>query len=132
MMIIEDTNLKGVKLIKPTVHEDYRGTNIETWHKDNYAHLGVNFILDSISTSRRHVLRGIHGDDIAICKCGLRNLYAFFSKTKECIEQIIYNRNFKFLETWIICTVCRAVIVFVYIWICCWIIQYVAWISCQQ
>ncbi len=62
-MIIEDTNLKGVKLIKPTVHEDYRGTNIETWHKDNYAQLGVNFILDSISTSRRHTLRGIHGDD---------------------------------------------------------------------
>lgn len=62
-MIIEDTNLKGVKLIKPTVHEDYRGTNIETWHKDNYEQLGVNFILDSVSTSRRHVLRGIHGDD---------------------------------------------------------------------
>jgi dTDP-4-dehydrorhamnose 3,5-epimerase len=62
-MIIEDTSLKGVKLIKPTVYEDYRGTNVETWHKDNYEQLGVNFILDSVSTSRRHTLRGIHGDD---------------------------------------------------------------------
>jgi dTDP-4-dehydrorhamnose 3,5-epimerase len=61
-MIIEDTELEGVKLIKPTVHEDYRGTNFESYNASEYYEIPNQFVVDSISTSRKHVLRGIHGD----------------------------------------------------------------------
>jgi dTDP-4-dehydrorhamnose 3,5-epimerase len=61
-MIIEDTDLDGVKLIKPTVHEDYRGTNFESYNASDYYEIPNQFVVDSISTSRKHVLRGIHGD----------------------------------------------------------------------
>ena len=62
MMIIEDTELEGVKLIKPNVHEDYRGTNFESYNASDYYQIPNQFVVDSISTSRKHVLRGIHGD----------------------------------------------------------------------
>ena len=62
MMIIEDTELEGVKLIKPNVHEDYRGTNFESYNASEYYKIPNQFVVDSISTSRKHVLRGIHGD----------------------------------------------------------------------
>ena len=61
-MIIEDTDLDGIKLIKPTVHEDYRGTNFESYNASEYYKIPNQFVVDSISTSRKHVLRGIHGD----------------------------------------------------------------------
>lgn len=61
-MIIEETDLDGVKLIKPNVHEDYRGTNFELYNALNYYQIPNQFVVDSISTSRKHVLRGIHGD----------------------------------------------------------------------
>ena len=61
-MIIEDTELEGVKLIKPNVHEDYRGTNFESYNASEYYKIPNQFVVDSISTSRKHVLRGIHGD----------------------------------------------------------------------
>lgn len=62
-MNIEDTDLEGVKLIKPTIYEDYRGTNFESYNAYNYYVVPNNFVVDSISTSRKHVLRGIHGDN---------------------------------------------------------------------
>jgi dTDP-4-dehydrorhamnose 3,5-epimerase len=63
-MIVENTELEGVKLIKPIVYEDFRGTNFESFNKFAYHHDGIteSFVVDSISTSRKHVLRGIHGD----------------------------------------------------------------------
>lgn len=61
-MIIEATDLDGVKLIKPMVHEDFRGTNFESYNASNYYQIPNQFVVDSISTSRKHVLRGIHGD----------------------------------------------------------------------
>ena len=61
-MIIEDTDLEDVKLIKPTIHEDYRGTNFESYNASEYYKIPNQFVVDSISTSRKHVLRGIHGD----------------------------------------------------------------------
>ena len=61
-MIIEDIDLDGVKLIKPKVHEDYRGTNFESYNASEYYKIPNQFVVDSISTSRKHVLRGIHGD----------------------------------------------------------------------
>jgi dTDP-4-dehydrorhamnose 3,5-epimerase len=65
-MKVEKTKLNGVLLITPPViAEDFRGTNTETYHYDEYHKAGIktNFILDSVSTSRHKVLRGIHGDN---------------------------------------------------------------------
>jgi len=65
-MKVEKTKLDGVLLITPPIMaEDFRGTNTEIYHKELYYQNGIktNFILDSVSTSRKNVLRGIHGDD---------------------------------------------------------------------
>ena len=47
-MNIQKTDLDGVLLITPPVmHEDFRGTNTETYHYDEYRKAGIktNFIL---------------------------------------------------------------------------------------
>lgn len=57
--------LDGVLLITPpTIFEDFRGTYIETYNQELYTRSGITvpFVQDDISTSSRHVLRGIHGD----------------------------------------------------------------------
>ena len=62
---VKETPLKGVKCITPpTIHEDFRGTYIETYNARLYQTLDLAepFIQDDISISRKHVLRGIHGD----------------------------------------------------------------------
>lgn len=63
--MIQNTELEGVYLITPFYAEDYRGTNTESYNLKEYKNLGVknDFVVDSISTSRKNVLRGIHGDD---------------------------------------------------------------------
>ena len=63
-MRILDTVLDGVKLIQPVVYEDFRGTNFESYNEVMYRdELPFSpFVVDSISTSRKHTLRGIHGD----------------------------------------------------------------------
>lgn len=60
------TTLESVRLIKPpTIFEDFRGHYVETYNERLYGEAGIDqhFIQDDISVSRRHVLRGIHGDD---------------------------------------------------------------------
>ena len=61
---VEETNLQGVKLIKPYVFEDFRGEYVEIYNEELYKESGISidFIQDDISVSRKHVLRGIHGD----------------------------------------------------------------------
>ena len=62
-MKILDTALEGVRLIQPDVYEDFRGTNFESYNDTKYRdEISYPFVVDSISTSRKHVLRGIHGD----------------------------------------------------------------------
>ena len=62
-MRIQNTEIEGLKVIQPEFHEDYRGTNFESYNKKYYdVALDIDFVVDSISTSRKHVLRGIHGD----------------------------------------------------------------------
>lgn len=64
-MKVEKTKLDGVLLITPPVmSEDFRGTNTEVYNEELYKQNGIkhNFVLDSVSTSRKHVLRGLHGD----------------------------------------------------------------------
>ena len=50
---------KEVKIHQPDVHTDYRGDLWTLWKKDKF---DINFNHDKVSTSRKHVLRGIHGD----------------------------------------------------------------------
>ena len=60
------TTLDSVRLIKPpTIFEDFRGHYVETYNERLYREAGIDqhFIQDDISVSRRHVLRGIHGDE---------------------------------------------------------------------
>jgi len=62
---IEKTRLDGVFIIEPpTIFEDFRGHYVELYNESLYKAQDVNyqFIQDDISVSRRHVLRGIHGD----------------------------------------------------------------------
>ena len=62
---VANTKLDGVRLITPpTIFEDFRGTYVEIYNRSLYVEAGitVDFVQDDISTSARHVLRGIHGD----------------------------------------------------------------------
>jgi len=64
-MQIQQTQLEGVLMINPpTNFEDFRGSYVELYNNRLYREAGItqNFIQDDISTSRKHVLRGIHGD----------------------------------------------------------------------
>ncbi|HLP58519.1 MAG TPA: dTDP-4-dehydrorhamnose 3,5-epimerase family protein, partial [Candidatus Deferrimicrobium sp.] len=63
-MIVEKTTFDEVLIIQRDVFEDHRGTFTETFNKDEYRAQGIdiNFVRDAISTSSRHVLRGIHYD----------------------------------------------------------------------
>ena len=61
-MMIEDTNLHGVKVITPKVHEDSRGFFLESFNKRNFSDAGINyqFVQDNHSRSIKNVLRGLH------------------------------------------------------------------------
>ena len=50
---------KDVKIYEPEVHTDYRGDLWTLWKKD---FIKYDFNHDKVSTSRKNVLRGIHGD----------------------------------------------------------------------
>tara|TARA_B100000212_G_C27337897_1_gene517718 strand:+ start:533 stop:1036 length:504 start_codon:yes stop_codon:yes gene_type:complete len=66
MTLVKESKLKGVKIISPpTNFEDFRGSYVEIFNKKIYQENGIDqlFIQDDISTSRKNVLRGIHGDD---------------------------------------------------------------------
>lgn len=50
-----------VKVIEPSTHTDYRGDLWTIWKKD-HSFKNIEFNHDKVSTSRKNVLRGIHGD----------------------------------------------------------------------
>ena len=65
MMDVKNSTLDGVKVITPpTSFEDFRGTYVEIYNRELYSARGIDmdFMQDDISTSTRHVLRGVHGD----------------------------------------------------------------------
>ena len=66
MIEILKTELSGVLLIKPFIFEDHRGDYVEIYNEREYKKRGIDvtFVQDDISTSKKDVLRGIHGDDI--------------------------------------------------------------------
>ena len=60
------TPLADVFLYPPTfLFEDYRGRNVETYNRRLFREAGpdIGFVQDSLTFSRKNVLRGIHGDD---------------------------------------------------------------------
>jgi dTDP-4-dehydrorhamnose 3,5-epimerase len=65
LLKIRATPLDGVLLIEPlTLFEDFRGEYVELYNFTAYQAAGIQyeFVQDDISVSRKHVLRGIHGD----------------------------------------------------------------------
>lgn len=52
-----------VKIFDHDVHYDYRGELWTLWKENEYPDLDLNFNHDKVSTSRKNVLRGIHGDN---------------------------------------------------------------------
>lgn len=73
-----NTSIYGLKLIIPEIYEDYRGSYTETYDYDKWReYIGsINFVADGVSTSRKNVLRGIHGDyDTIKLVCALYGTY---------------------------------------------------------
>jgi dTDP-4-dehydrorhamnose 3,5-epimerase len=64
-MIVEETKLKDVLLIKHNIFEDHRGEYVELYNEKLFHQNGIKtkFIQDDVSISSRNVLRGLHGDD---------------------------------------------------------------------
>lgn len=63
-MEVIKTKLEKVLLIKPKIFEDFRGSYVEIYNAKLYKEHGIDidFVQDDISVSKKHVLRGIHGD----------------------------------------------------------------------
>ena len=61
-MIVKETRLPGVVVVVPPVFRDDRGFLTEVWNQRRYDDigLGVRFVQDNLSSSRRGVLRGLH------------------------------------------------------------------------
>ena len=76
MIKVESTNNLSLLLVRPEIHEDYRGTFVETFNAGDYRANGieVEFVRDAMSTSSKNVLRGIHYDNktwkLIQCKSG--------------------------------------------------------------
>lgn len=57
-----ETSIEGVYVIEPTVFGDNRGYFMETYSREEFAKLGLNynFVQDNQSKSKKGVLRGLH------------------------------------------------------------------------
>lgn len=62
MIKAENTKLDGVLIIKPQIFEDERGFFLESFNKDIYSEVGIDFdfVQDNHSRSTKGVLRGLH------------------------------------------------------------------------
>lgn len=61
-MEVLDTEIEGLKIIKPKVFRDARGYFFETYNSGRYAEVGITntFVQDNESLSSKGVLRGLH------------------------------------------------------------------------
>ena len=59
---VETCDIEGLKVITPTVFDDFRGFFIETYQKKDFVAAGidVDFVQDNQSSSKKGVLRGLH------------------------------------------------------------------------
>ena len=64
MIAVLDTTFPEAKVYVPDVYLDERGYFKETYSRDKYARAGLHdaWVQDSVSRSRRNVLRGMHVD----------------------------------------------------------------------
>jgi dTDP-4-dehydrorhamnose 3,5-epimerase len=51
-----------IEIYNHSVHYDFRGELWTLWKEGEFLRNDLNFNHDKVSTSRKHVLRGIHGD----------------------------------------------------------------------
>lgn len=76
MIKVSKTKLKDVLQIFPAIFKDFRGEFVETYNKELYKKKGISvgFFQDDVSSSKKNVLRGIHGDNktwkLLSCLCG--------------------------------------------------------------
>lgn len=59
-MNLRKTRISDVLVFEPSVFEDDRGTFHETFRQNWFDELGVQFVQDNHSRSRRNVVRGLH------------------------------------------------------------------------
>jgi len=61
-MIIEQTAIPDVLIIKPQIFSDERGYFFEAYHRERFSKAGipVDFVQDNESKSQKNVLRGLH------------------------------------------------------------------------
>lgn len=61
-MIVRPTQIPDVLVIEPAVFHDARGSFFESYSQDRYREAGIPgpFLQDSVSRSKRGVLRGLH------------------------------------------------------------------------
>lgn len=61
-MVIENTNIEGLKVVKPKVFKDERGYFFESYNFNSFSKFGIHseFVQDNQSFSRCGVLRGLH------------------------------------------------------------------------
>ena len=59
---VETCEIEGLKVITPTVHGDERGYFMETYSRRDFteAGIGLEFVQDNQSASKKGVLRGLH------------------------------------------------------------------------
>ena len=59
---VTDCEIKGLKVIEPTVHGDERGYFMETYNYNDFKEAGIDvqFVQDNQSSSKKGVLRGLH------------------------------------------------------------------------
>ena len=65
MLKVEETSIDGLLLIHPEIFKDFRGTYVQLYDTVMYQEIlpvGINFVQDDYSYSKKDVLRGIHGD----------------------------------------------------------------------
>ncbi len=68
MQVDQSTVIPGLKVIRPEVFHDFRGEFVLTYDDERYAFEDeegrpIAFVEDDVSVSRRHTLRGLHGDE---------------------------------------------------------------------
>lgn len=78
-MILEETEIPGVRLLVPRVARDVRGDFVKTYHAPTFAEFGLGdgFAEHYHSTSRKGVIRGMHfqtpphhHDKLVVCTMG--------------------------------------------------------------
>lgn len=67
MNVQESRTIRGLLTVTPDVFSDFRGQYIETyndrdWCFNDQRGAAIQFVQDDVSISRRHSLRGLHGD----------------------------------------------------------------------